>query len=52
MKIISGSVIEQVDKSLSFVLEHIPKRVWLAGRVQREERYQYPPDAVQSQETL
>jgi len=46
MKIISGSVIEQVDKSLSFVLEHIPKRVWLAGRVQREERYQYPPDAV------
>ena len=46
MKIISGSVIEQVDRSLSFVLEHIPKRVWLAGKVQREERYQYPPDAI------
>jgi len=46
MKIISGSVIEQVDKSLNFALEHIPKRVWLAGRVQREERYQYPPDAI------
>jgi len=46
MKVTSGNIIDQVNKSLSFVLEHIPKAVWLAGKPQREERYQYPPDAI------
>jgi len=46
MKIISGDIINQVNKSLDFVLEHIPKAVWLIGKPQREERYQYPPDAI------
>jgi len=45
MRVISGTIIDQVDKSLDFVLEHIPKAVWLDGKLQREEKYQYPPDA-------
>ena len=46
MKIINGNVIDQVNKSLDFVLEHIPKAVWLTGKPQREEKYQYPQDAI------
>jgi len=46
MRLVSGNIIEQVNKSLNFVLEHIPKAVWLAGKPQREEKYQYPPDAI------
>ena len=46
MKVISEDIVDQVNKSLGFVLEHIPKAVWLAGKPQREERYQYPPDAI------
>jgi len=46
MRVIGGNIIDQVDKALDFVLEHIPKAVWLAGRTQREEKYQYPPDAL------
>jgi len=46
MRVISGTIIDQVDKSLDFVLEHIPKAVWLDGKLQREEKYQYPPDAL------
>jgi len=32
MRVIGGNIIDQVDKALDFVLEHIPKAVWLAGR--------------------
>ncbi|MEA2055155.1 MAG: helix-turn-helix domain-containing protein [Candidatus Thermoplasmatota archaeon] len=46
MRVISGNIIDQVDKSLDFILEHIPKAVWLAGKPQREEKYQYPQDAL------
>ena len=46
MRVISGNIIDQVDKSLDFILEHIPKAVWLAGKPQRKEKYQYPPDAL------
>ena len=46
MKVISENIIDQVNKSINFVLEHIPKAVWLAGKPQREEKYQYPPDAI------
>lgn len=46
MKVFGGSIIEQVSKSLSFVLEHIPMEVYLAGKPDREERYEYPPDAI------
>jgi len=46
MKIFKGNIIEQVDKSLDFILEHTPKAVWLAGKAQREEKYAYPPEAI------
>lgn len=46
MKVFDGSIIDQVDKSLGFVLEHIPMEVYLAGKPDREERYEYPPDAI------
>ena len=35
-----------MDKSLGFVLEHIHGEVYLAGKPDREERYEYPPDAI------
>jgi len=47
MKVFSSSIIDQTDKALSFVLEHIPMAAWLVpGQVEREERYEYPPDAI------
>ncbi len=46
MKVFGGSIIDQVSKSLGFVLEHIPMEVYLVGKPDREERYEYPPDAI------
>lgn len=46
MKVFSGNIIDQVDKSLSFVLEHVPMKVYLTGKPAREEKYEYPPDAI------
>ncbi len=46
MKVFGGNIIDQVDKSLSFVLEHIQMKVYLAGKPEREEKYEYPPDAI------
>ena len=47
MKVFGGNILDQVDKSLSFVLDHISMAVWLvSGQAAREERYEYPPDAV------
>lgn len=46
MKVFGGNVIDQVDKSLNFALEHTPMKVYLAGKPEREEKYEYPPDAI------
>ena len=46
MRVINGNIIDQAEEARNFVLEHIPKAVWLAGKTQREERYQYSPDAI------
>jgi ATP-dependent DNA helicase RecG len=47
MKVFSGNIIDQVNKSLNFVLEHIPLSVWLiSDKVEREEKYEYPPEAI------
>ncbi|MCL0038439.1 hypothetical protein M1N10_05450, partial [Thermodesulfovibrionales bacterium] len=47
MKIFGGDIFDQVDKSLNFVLDHISMAVWLIpGQPAREERYEYPPNAV------
>lgn len=47
MKVFGEDIIEQVNKALSFVLEHSLLVAWLVpGKVEREERYEYPPDAI------
>ena len=46
MKVFHGSIIDQVEKSLSFVLDHISMRVYITGKPEREEKYEYPPDAI------
>lgn len=46
MKVFTGNIINQVDKALGFILEHISMKVYLVGRPEREERYEYPPDAL------
>lgn len=46
MKLFEGSIIDQVDKALSFILEHISMKIYLAGKPEREERYDYPSDAL------
>ncbi len=44
---IEGNVFDLVDKAEDFVLRNIRKAIWLdPGRVQREERHEYPPDAI------
>lgn len=46
MKVFGGNIIEQVERSVGFVLEHIPMKVYLAGKPEREEKYEYPQDAI------
>lgn len=42
-----GSAFDLVDQSLDFVLRNIRKAIWLVpGQVQREEKYEYPPEAI------
>jgi ATP-dependent DNA helicase RecG len=44
---IEGTVFDLIDKAEEFVLRNIRKSIWLVpGKVQREEKYEYPPDAV------
>jgi ATP-dependent DNA helicase RecG len=47
MKVFSENIIDQVNKTLNFILEHIPLSAWLtSGKVEREEKYEYPPEAI------
>lgn len=42
---IERNVFDLIDKAEDFVLRNIRKSVWLIpGKVQREEKYEYPPD--------
>lgn len=44
---LEGNLFDLVDQALDFVLRNIKKAVWLVpGKVQREEKYEYPADAV------
>lgn len=44
---IEGNIFDLVDRSLDFVLRNIKKSIWLVpGQAQREEKYEYPPDAI------
>ena len=47
MKVFDGDIIEQANKALNFVLEHTLLSAWLVpGKVEREERNEYPSDAI------
>jgi ATP-dependent DNA helicase RecG len=46
MKVFGGTLIEQVENAVSFVLDHIPMRVVITGKPEREEIYEYPPFAI------
>ena len=44
---IEGNIFDLVDNAHDFVLRNIRKSIWLTpGKVQREEKYEYPPDAI------
>ena len=44
---IEGSVFDLMDRAMDFVLRNIRKSIRLvSGKVQREEKYEYPPDAI------
>ncbi|NCO96954.1 MAG: DeoR family transcriptional regulator [Candidatus Aenigmarchaeota archaeon] len=44
---LNGDVFDLVDKAEDFVLRNIKMSIWLIpDQVQREEKYEYPPDAI------
>ncbi|OYT54015.1 MAG: hypothetical protein B6U72_03865 [Candidatus Altiarchaeales archaeon ex4484_2] len=44
---LEGNVFDLIDNARDFVLRNIRKAIWLVPeKVQREERYEYPPDAI------
>ena len=47
MKVFDGSIIDQVDAAEGFVLRHITRSAWIEPtKVERQEKWEYPPDAV------
>lgn len=47
MKVIGGDLFNQVDETEKFVLRNISKAAWIEpGKVERQERWEYPPDAI------
>jgi ATP-dependent DNA helicase RecG len=47
MKVIRETIHEQIDEAERFVLSNIRKEAWtVSGQVEREERWEYPPDAI------
>lgn len=44
---LEGDVFSLINQAEDFVLRNIRKSIWLVpGQVQREEKYEYPPDAI------
>ncbi|PKP57219.1 MAG: hypothetical protein CVT89_04900 [Candidatus Altiarchaeales archaeon HGW-Altiarchaeales-2] len=44
---LEGNVFDLIDEAENFVLRNIKMAIWLVpGQVQREEKYEYPPDAI------
>jgi ATP-dependent DNA helicase RecG len=47
MKVINGSIYEQIDQAEKFILFNIKKSAWIeAGKIERQEKWEYPPDAI------
>jgi len=44
---LKGTVFDLVNGAEEFVLRNIKKAIWLnSGKIQREEKFEYPPDAI------
>jgi len=47
MKVINGSIYEQIDQAEKFILFNIKKSAWIEeGKIERQEKWEYPPDAI------
>lgn len=47
MKVIGGTIYEQVDEAEKFVMNNIKKAAWIEpGKIERQEKWEYPLDAV------
>ena len=47
MKVIDGSIYEQIDQAEKFILFNIKKAAWIEpGKIERQEKWEYPPDAI------
>ena len=46
-KTIGGDAITLLEKAENFIFDHIPMRAWIEpGKLQRQEKWLYPPDAI------
>jgi len=46
-KTIDADAITLLEKAESFIYDHIPMRAWIeSGKLQRQEKWLYPPDAI------
>lgn len=46
-KTIGGDAIMLLEKAESFIYDHIPMKAWIeSGKLQRQEKWLYPPDAI------
>lgn len=47
MKVLKGNIDEQIDQAEKFVLNNIKKSAWtVPGKIPREEKWEYPPEAI------
>ncbi len=47
MKVLEGTISQQIDRAEKFVLDNMKKEAWIEpGDVDRKEKWEYPPDAV------
>jgi len=47
MKVINGSIYEQIDQAEKFILFNIKKAAWIEpGKIERQEKWEYPLDAI------
>lgn len=47
MKVLQGTIDEQIEQAVKFVLNNIKKSAWtVPGRIPREEKWEYPPEAI------
>jgi len=47
MKVVDGSIYEQINQTEKFILFNIKKAAWIEpGKIERQEKWEYPPDAI------